>query len=145
MGTLLDVDAARPVRTYDDKLAPGAHGQLRLVAKTTDKAWTVPVTDAVTERVWAAARRCHRALGCRQYSLFDFRIDPDGRPWFLEAGLYCSFATTSVLTAMACAAGTPLPDLFGRFAGEILRECGVKQLKPALKMFGMQRVPLVNK
>ena len=36
--------------------------------------------------------RCHVALGCRHYSLFDFRIDPDGDPWFLEAGLYCSFS-----------------------------------------------------
>lgn len=106
------VDAAHPVRTYDDKLAATGDGELRLVAKTTDKAWTVDVADPITERVWQAARASHAALGCRQYSLFDFRVDPDGRPWFLEASLYCSFATTSVLTVMAGAAGTALPDLF---------------------------------
>lgn len=106
------VDAAHPVRTYDDKLADTGDGQLRLVAKTADRAWTVPVGDPVTARVWQAARASHTALGCRQYSLFDFRVDPDGRPWFLEASLYCSFATTSVLTVMSQAAGLALPDLF---------------------------------
>ena len=59
-----------------------------------------------------AATAAHRALGCRHYSLFDFRIDPDGRPWFLEAGLYCSFARASVVATMAAAAGIGLDDLF---------------------------------
>ena len=52
------------------------------------------------------------ALGCRHYSLFDFRIDPGGEPWFLEAGLYCSFANTSVLSVMAGAASISLCELF---------------------------------
>ena len=106
------VDAANPIRTYRDKLGTAPDGQLRLTAKTPDKAWTVEVSDPLTARVWEAARASHVALGCRQYSLFDFRIDPDGKPWFLEAGLYCSFAKTSVLTVMAEAAGTSLHDLF---------------------------------
>jgi D-alanine-D-alanine ligase len=55
---------------------------------------------------------CHRALTCRHYSLFDFRIDPAGEPWFLEAGLYCSFARKSVVSTMASAAGIPLAELF---------------------------------
>jgi D-alanine-D-alanine ligase len=68
--------------------------------------------DPVTRRVQEAARQCHLALGCRDYSLFDFRIDPDGQPWFLEAGLYCSFARKSVIAVMAAAAGIPVPELF---------------------------------
>jgi D-alanine-D-alanine ligase len=72
--------------------------------------------------VWAAARACHRALGCRDYSLFDFRIDPDGQPWFLEAGLYCSFARTSVVAVMARAAGTEVDELFATvLAGALAR------------------------
>jgi D-alanine-D-alanine ligase len=66
----------------------------------------------VTQPVREAARRCHLALGCRDYSLFDFRIDPDGQPWFLEAGLYCSFARKSVISVMAAAARIPVPELF---------------------------------
>ena len=62
--------------------------------------------------MWAAARRCHTALGCRDYSLFDFRVDPAGRPWFLEAGLYCSFAPQSAIAVMAAAAGITTEELF---------------------------------
>ena len=51
-------------------------------------------------------------MRCRDYSLFDFRIDPSGQPWFLEAGLYCSFAEKSVIAVMAQAAGLPLGELF---------------------------------
>lgn len=102
----------KPVRDEGDKLAAGADGELRLVAKDHEHAWIVGVSDPATEPVWAAARACHQALGCRHYSLFDFRIDPDGRPWFLEAGLYNSFASTSVVAVMAAAAGTTLPELF---------------------------------
>ncbi len=108
----------KPIRGYADKLrrspgeGRGTEGDLALVAKDAEHAWIVDSTDPVTERVWAAARAGHRALGCRDYSLFDFRIDEAGRPWFLEAGLYCSFAEKSVITVMAEAAGIPLPTLF---------------------------------
>ncbi|WP_226378822.1 D-alanine--D-alanine ligase [Pseudonocardia sp. KRD291] len=104
--------ASKPIRGYDDKLARSSDGDLRLMAKDGERAWIVDPTDPVTAPVWEAARACYTALGCRQYGLFDFRIDPDGRPWFLEAGLYCSFAPTSVITMMAEAADITLPDLF---------------------------------
>jgi D-alanine-D-alanine ligase len=108
-----DVDTAtRPIRGYADKIGRTGDGGLELVAKDTTKAWIVDPGDPVTKRVWDAAVICHRALGCRHYSLFDFRIDPAGEPWFLEAGLYCSFARKSVIPMMASAAGIPLDDLF---------------------------------
>jgi D-alanine-D-alanine ligase len=103
---------ARPIRQYADKISRNEGGDLTLVAKDTARAWIVDPADPVTRRVHAAARRCHAALGCRDYSLFDFRVDQDGEPWFLEAGLYCSFARKSVIPAMAAAAGIPLPELF---------------------------------
>ena len=87
----------KPIRTSEDKLARTVNGDLYLVAKDPAKAWLVGADDTLTERVWEAARRCHVALGCRHYSLFDFRIDPDGRPWFLEAGLYCSYSPAASL------------------------------------------------
>lgn len=102
----------KPVRSAADKLARGADDQLHLVAKDPARAWIVRTDDPVTAAVWDAAVRCHEALRCRHYGLFDFRIDPDGRPWFLEAGLYCSFATQSVVAVMAAAAGIGLPELF---------------------------------
>jgi D-alanine-D-alanine ligase len=113
--------AAKPIRLPGDKLARDGDG-LRLVAKDADHAWTVPVDDPVTQRVWAAARACHAALGGRHYGLFDFRIDPDGAPWFLEAGPYCSFSTTSVIATMAAATGCEVADLFSI----VLSEAGIE-------------------
>jgi D-alanine-D-alanine ligase len=114
--------ATKPIRGGDDKLARSADGELFLVAKESTRAWIVAPDDPVNERVWAAARRAHRALGCRHYSLFDFRVDRDGSPWFLEAGPYCSFAPTSVIAVMAAAAGTPVDQLFADTLEQLDRE-----------------------
>ena len=114
-----DVDSDRkPIRDLADKLDRNADGQLNLVAKDAAHAWMLGPGDPITERVGEAAKRAHRALGCRHYSLFDFRIDPEGRPWFLEAGLYCSFAKQSVVSMMAAAAGIELPELFAAAIGQ---------------------------
>jgi D-alanine-D-alanine ligase len=102
----------RPIRSYADKLKQNSAGNLDFAAKDSRHSWIVDPRDPVTQPVWAMAQKCHRALGCRQYSLFDFRIDPQGRPWFLEAGLYCSFAKSSVLSAMTEAAGMELDAFF---------------------------------
>ena len=102
----------KPIRDAADKIRRVDSGDLGLVAKDLEHAWIVDVADPLTKRVWEVAKRCHLALGCRDYSLFDFRIDPDGRPWFLEAGLYCSFAEQSVVAVMAKASGLEVPELF---------------------------------
>ena len=112
----------KPIRSSADKLARDHAGHTHLVANNTPRACTERDDQAPTERVWAAARRCHVALGCRHYSLFDFRIDPDGKPWFLEAGLYCSYAPSSVVAVMAAAAGMSVSDVFAAGLGELTRE-----------------------
>lgn len=104
--------AAKPIRDHADKIRRDNDGELALVAKERTRAWIVDEGDPLTALVWDAALRCHTALGCRHYSLFDFRIDPTGRPWFLEAGLYCSFARQSVIAVMAAAAGISIQELF---------------------------------
>ncbi|MBJ7336898.1 D-alanine--D-alanine ligase [Mycolicibacterium sp.] len=111
--------ATKPIRGRDDKLDRTGDGELYLVAKDASRAWIVPEDDPITAVVWEAAKRCHVALGCRHYSLFDFRIDPEGKPWFLEAGPYCSFAPTSVVAVMAAAAGVSVRDLFADALAEL--------------------------
>ncbi|MBD2529155.1 D-alanine--D-alanine ligase [Nostoc flagelliforme FACHB-838] len=101
----------KPIRNHADKLQQTEDGDLRFAAKDNIKSWIVDPNDPITEKVQQVAKKCHAALGCRHYSLFDFRIDPKGEPWFLEAGLYCSFAPKSVISSMAKAAGIPLNDL----------------------------------
>ena len=105
------VNSHKPIRNYADKLQQGDDGNLYLTAKDNIKAWIVNTNDPITQKVQEMAKKCHQALGCRHYSLFDFRIDPNGEPWFLEAGLYCSFAPKSVISSMAKAAGIPLNEL----------------------------------
>ncbi|WP_148613454.1 D-alanine--D-alanine ligase family protein [Nocardioides rubriscoriae] len=106
------VDATtKPVRDHADKLARDESGDLGLVAKDAAHAWVVDPADPVTGPVQQAALLAYAALGCRHHGLFDFRVDPGGQPYFLEASLYCSFAPTSVVVVMAEAAGIKLLDL----------------------------------
>jgi D-alanine-D-alanine ligase len=105
-------ETQRPIRSHNDKLKRDPDGNLAMVAKGNDKSWIVDPSDLITKQVWDAAQKCHIALGCEHYSLFDFRIDPSGQPWFLEAGLYCSFAQASVISTMAKASGMSLARLF---------------------------------
>ncbi|MFM2303778.1 MAG: hypothetical protein RLZZ135_1188 [Cyanobacteriota bacterium] len=115
----LDPDL-RPIRSYVDKLKQNKDGDLDFAAKDITKSWIVDVSDPITERVWEMAKKSHLALGCRHYSLFDFRIDSDGQPWFLEAGLYCSFAKTSVLSAMTEASRISLSIFFRSMLESVL-------------------------
>lgn len=114
------VTERKPVRLPGDKIAAQHDGSLALMAKTQDAAWIVPETDAITKRVQCAALKAHKALGCRHYSLFDFRTAPDGTVYFLEAGPYCSFAPDSVLVTMMRAAGTDLPDFFAQTLDQVV-------------------------
>jgi D-alanine-D-alanine ligase len=105
------VNSHKPIRKYVDKLQQTDNGNLCFAAKDNIKSWIVNTHDPITQKVQEVAKKCHQALGCRHYSLFDFRIDPNGEPWFLEAGLYCSFAPKSVISSMAKATGIPLNEL----------------------------------
>lgn len=113
----------RPIRTGAHKLRRNSDDTLTLTAKERTQAWIVDSDDPVVPAVWKAAKRCHQALECEQYSLFDFRIDPQGQPWFIEAGLYCSFSPKSVVVTMMEAAGIPLSTFFET----ILRQTAEKQ------------------
>jgi len=111
-----------PIRNYADKLKQEEDGELSLTAKDNIKAWIVDPSDPITETVQEVAKKCHQALGCRHYSLFDFRIDPQGQPWFLEAGLYCSFSPKSVIASMAKASGITLDELLRTAINETLSD-----------------------
>lgn len=103
---------AKPIRGAADKLSRDEAGDLHLVAKDADHAWIVAEDDPVVGDVHDLARTVHVAVGCHHHGLVDVRIDPEGRPWFLEAGPYCSFAPSSVVVTMAAAAGIGLVELF---------------------------------
>ena len=109
-----------PIRAYSSKLTEDAQGGLAFAGKDSTQTWLVNTDDPDITRVWEAAKLSHRALGCRHYSLFDFRIDSQGKPWFLEAGLYCSFAPKSVIPTMVKETGITLSAFFQQMVDETL-------------------------
>lgn len=111
----------RPIRRSSDKLRRDADDVLTLAAKDATQSWIVAADDPIVPAVWAAAQSCHEALGCRHYSLFDFRIDPHGVPWLLEAGLYCSFSPQSVIVTMMVTTGVSLQEFFRTSIEDVLR------------------------
>merc|ERR1712232_324626 len=80
----------------------------------------------------------HRALGCRDYSLYDVRVDPDGEPYFLEACLYCSFAPKSVIVLMAAARGLDQSRVFETLAERAIARQQREQQIGAMQLLGMK-------
>lgn len=119
------VSPEHPVRTFADKLAGDADdGDVRLMAKSADRSWRLPVDDPVVPAVQAAALAAYDALGCRAYGLVDLRVDPVGQPWFLEAGPYCSYSADSVICVMGAAAGLTPREMFDTAAALALADPG---------------------
>lgn len=110
------ISGSYPIRLPEDKVTSDSGGGIELTSRLKRTSCVVADDDAITKAVHELARKAHVAIGCRHYSLFDFRIDRDGQPWFLEAGLYCSFAQSSVISTMARYAGIELCELFLKLA-----------------------------
>ena len=94
----------KPIRTHEEKFTDYA-------VDFAQKHWMLSSSDPISEKVQEMAKKCHLALNCRHYSMFEFRIDPNGEPWFLEACLYCSFGPGGGLSEMANTGGISLGDL----------------------------------
>ena len=84
----------KPIRDHADKIAPGRRrrpepgGQGRRPGPGSSTR-----TTRSPSAVWEAARRCHVALGLPATTACSTSgSTPTAEPWFLEAGLYCSFA-----------------------------------------------------
>ena len=70
------------------------------------------VTPELFEKLADAAKKAHVALGCRDYSLYDFRVHAEtNEPYLLEAGLFWSFGKISMISRMLLAAGECLEDV----------------------------------
>jgi D-alanine-D-alanine ligase len=69
------------------------------------------LSPAVLARAKEVALEAHRALGCRDVSRTDVRIDPSGRPFVLEVNTIPGLTPTSLLPKAAAAAGIPFDEL----------------------------------
>ncbi len=85
----------------------------------------------ICQRLEAAALAAFRLLDCRDVARIDFRVGPDGEPWFIEANPLPGLSpTTGDLVIMAKAMGWSWEALITR----ILREAEFRQgvLRPML-------------
>merc|ERR1719335_403200 len=106
-------EGKEPIRTPEDKLATDSRG---VPTKTTQgqarRVLPAEFPEDVYKRIKEASFRAHKALDCRDYSIYDIRISPEGIPYFLEASLYCSFAAGSIMVLMHQAANASPTELF---------------------------------
>merc|ERR1719240_2348171 len=96
-----------PIRTAQHKLVTNEKGVPTTVA-TGGRKCPADIDDVLAGKLQDMVERSHKALGCRDYSLYDVRVDPNGEPYFIEACLYCSFAPKSVIVLMGAGLQSPL-------------------------------------
>jgi len=119
-----------PCRTPDDKLMSDTRGMPTVPVVTDgDRKCPADVDPVLREKLRDMAVRAHKALGCRDYSLYDVRVDPAGEPFMLEACLYCSFAPMSIIVGMSKHTGVGLKEIFEAM---VKRALGRKRV-PAVK------------
>ena len=123
-----------PIRTVRDKYDLQSDGT---PSKQPDKPTAKPVCPAnVTPELWSkiadAAKSAHIALGCRDYSLYDFRVHAEtNEAYLLEAGLFWSFGRISMISRMLQADGQNLEDV----ALELWREAAKRTRIPCGSLF----------
>jgi len=90
-----------PIRTMAHKYSDLDDNKELRVA-TGNRACPAPsITPEIAAELDRQALIAFRALKSRDYNLFDFRVDPDGQCYFLEACPYVAFAPECVLVAMS--------------------------------------------
>ncbi|MDB9517945.1 D-alanine--D-alanine ligase [Roseofilum reptotaenium CS-1145] len=94
------VTEENPIRTVREKLELRSDG-------TPDRQTPVNIVcpadlpPELFEEMADAAKKAHIALGCRDYSLYDFRVHAEtDEPYLLEAGLFWSFGKISMISRM---------------------------------------------
>jgi len=105
------LDEQNPIRASKDKLVTNEKG-VPVTVTTGGRKCPADIDETLRAKLEFLCTQSHRALGCRDYSLYDVRIDPEGEPYFLEACLYCSFAPKSVIIAMSVGKGNTQQAVF---------------------------------
>ncbi len=107
------VHSNHPIRNPEDKLLFNESGELIGQSKKEHIPAICPakLDDSLKERLVFAMKAAHRALGCRDYSMFDFRINSEtNRPYMLETGFFWSFSHKSMISTMLYEAGISLEE-----------------------------------
>ena len=68
--------------------------------------------EMLIHRIQQQSCRAFRELGLQDFGVFDFRVDVEGNPFFLECNLFCSFGPQSVVNIVAKDSGFTDESLF---------------------------------
>lgn len=133
--------AEKPIRLSADKIGVDENG---VPANFTAASRTCPaiLDSKLAAELEFGAKAAHTALGCRDFSLYDVRVDPAGKPFFLEASCYCSFAPRSVIVMMAAALDDPTVAHLPLFES-LLQRAALRKQRPAdgTQTLGMKQRP----
>lgn len=77
-----------------------------------------PVDASVAREVLASSKRAFHALGLSIYARLDFRLDPEGRHYLLEANTLPGMTATSLVPKAAAAVGISYTELCDRIVRE---------------------------
>ena len=99
----IEIKPAKELYDYECKYTPGMAEE-----------FVAELPQPLEAEIADQARRTFVALKLGGYARIDFRLDPQGRPWCLEANTLPGMTPTSLIPRAALAAGVLFPDLCER-------------------------------
>lgn len=99
----IEIQPVKELYDYECKYTPGMA-----------KEFVAELSPEVQSKLADQARRAFVALKLGGYARIDFRLDPSGQPWCLEANTLPGMTPTSLIPQAAAAAGVLFPDLCER-------------------------------
>lgn len=108
------VNANNPIRQATDKLKFDDEGNL--LAQSDKKHVPATCPASIDTQLRAELKQMmvatHKALGCRDFSMMDFRVSAQtGKPHLLETGLFWSFSEKSMISSMLTATDHDLMEI----------------------------------
>lgn len=99
----IEIVPAKELYDYECKYTPGMAQE-----------FVAELSGVLSQTLAEQARTAFAALKLSGYARIDFRLDPAGRPWCLEANTLPGMTPTSLIPQAAAAAGVLFPDLCER-------------------------------
>ncbi|MDA1028930.1 MAG: D-alanine--D-alanine ligase [Bacteroidetes bacterium] len=114
-------------RAVETETGIGLHVLDRKGLPVVDHSYALPgvLSPELEARLQAAALKIFHKLECRDFARVDFRVDAEGREWFLEINPLPTFAPDGTFAIMAELMGLSYPD----FLAQVLREA-IERVKP---------------
>ena len=99
----IEIKPVKELYDYECKYTPGMAEE-----------FVADLSPEIQSKLADQARRAFAALKLSGYARIDFRLDPQGQPWCLEANTLPGMTPTSLIPQAAQAAGLLFPDLCER-------------------------------